>query len=79
MTLVQFPNPLADRLAKLRSALRDVDTSTMSTAQVADPCNEAVPDCTIDEMVSALRHVGEEHVREAEELKRFQKSRKCPA
>jgi len=75
MSTVQFPNSSAGRLAKLRDALRTVDTSTMTTAEVAEMCQQALPDCTIDEMATALRHVGAEHMKEADDLRRFQEGR----
>ena len=75
MSIVKFPSPPVGRVEKLRAALRDVDTSTMTTAEVADLCEEVLPDCTVEEIVSALRDVGLEHYREADQLLAFDKRR----
>jgi hypothetical protein len=57
----------------LKEALRHADTATMTTPQVLDFCEAKVPGCTIEEIVRALRQVGDEQLQQAHRL-----SRDCP-
>ncbi len=68
MSIKQFPPRGAFRLETLKSTLRPVDTGTLSTPEVAALCEAALPDCTVEEIIQALREVAEEHRREAEQL-----------
>jgi len=77
MTIEKFPlRPL--RLRVLKAVLRPADTSTMTTPQVVALCEKAVPDCTIDEIIAALRQVAAEQMQEAAALERFHSSRRRP-
>ena len=66
MSVKQFPPRGAFRLETLKSALRPAETETMTTPEVAALCEAALPDCTADEIIQALREVAEEHQQEAE-------------
>ena len=65
MTVESFPLRGPMRFEALKSALRGVDTSAMTTPEVVDLCQSAAPGVTVDEMIAALRQVGDEHLRRA--------------
>jgi hypothetical protein len=46
-------------------------TISQTIAEVVEAIQAAVPDATPDEMIAALRQVGEEQMREADELEKF--------
>ena len=71
MTVENFPMRGPIRFDALKAALRPVDTSTMNTAEVVMLCETAVPGCTVEEIIQALRQVAAEHMQEAEELRRY--------
>jgi hypothetical protein len=54
----------------LKEALRHADTTNMTMPQVLDFCETKVPGCTIEEIVRALRRVGDEQLQEADRLSR---------
>ena len=64
------PHVAGANFEALKKALRHADTATMSTAQVLDFCEATVPGCTIEEIVRALRQVGDEQLQEAARLSR---------
>jgi hypothetical protein len=51
---------------RLLETLRKMDTRSMTTPEVAEACEAAVPGVTIEQMVAALRIVGQEHYRAAD-------------
>ena len=75
MSVEQFPTRSAFRFEILKAALRPADTNRMSTPEVAALCEGALPDCTVDEIIQALKEVAEEHEQEADRLQRLKASR----
>lgn len=69
MTITNLPLQGEHRMEALRQALRPVDTSPMTVPEVVRLCEEAAPGCTFEEIILALRQVGEEHQKEAEALR----------
>ena len=67
MSIKQLP-PRAFRLDTLKAALRPADTTAMSTPEVVELCEAALPDSTFAEIIQALKEVAEEHRQEAEQL-----------
>ncbi len=65
----RFPVRGPQRIATLKAALYPIDTSTMSTPSVVDLCEAALPGCTIDEIIQALKECAEEHYAEADALR----------
>jgi hypothetical protein len=59
------------RFDQLKAVLHAVDTSPMTTPEVVLLCEMEVPGCTVDEIIAALRQVGIEQLKEAEQLKRY--------
>lgn len=57
-----------NRIEKLKAVLRPLDTSGMSTADLAVLCTREVPGCAADEIVEALRSTAFEHRQEANAL-----------
>lgn len=60
---------------RLCEALRQVDPSKMTTPEVVTYCSRAVPGAGVDQMIRALRQVGEERLAEARELAEYRKYR----
>jgi hypothetical protein len=56
----------AARLEALRDVLRAMETANMTPGEVVTACQNAVPDATIDEIVSVLRQTAGEHIEEAD-------------
>ena len=72
-TMNATPHPLrgqATRLAALRDVLRPLDTSTMDTVILVRVCEDAVPDATVEDIITALRHTAAEHIAEADQAER---------
>jgi hypothetical protein len=53
---------------RLLDALRNMDTTAMTTPEVVAACDAVVPGIDIERIVEALRIVGEEHYRDAARL-----------
>ena len=73
------PHPLrsqAVRLASLRNFLRPLNTAGMETEELLKQCLDAVPDATIDEVVTALRQTAAEHNAEGDQLQAYATARK---
>ncbi len=68
MTITEFPKSAAARLEILKAILRHADTGTMTTPEVVQVCESALSDCTVDEIITALRLVADEHIAEAVSL-----------
>lgn len=75
MTVTNFPTCGPKRINVLRAALRSVDTSTMTTPEVVDLCEATLPSCTVEEIITALDMVANEHMDEADQLERYRASR----
>jgi hypothetical protein len=58
----------ADRLASLRNFLRPLNTGDMEPQELLKQCLNAVPDATVEEVVTALRQTAAEQNAEADQL-----------
>ena len=65
------------RKVDLRDALYGVDTREMTTDEVVAFCSKTVPGCSLEEMIEALRDVGDRHHQEADQLLAFREMRKA--
>ena len=78
MTVIPFPPtpPTTEqRQTILKDVLRPADTTTMTTPEVAELCEAALPDCTLPEIIDALQAVMTEHFEHAEALRRYAESK----
>lgn len=62
---------------KLCAMLLDLDTTTMTTADVVAACKEVEPTVTRTEIAAALRDVAAAQLAEAEQLERYGRTRRA--
>ena len=67
---------MTNRIEHLAAALRGANIDTMTTPDVIALCERALPDCTADEIYTALRSVAEETFEHADELVTFKNQRR---
>ena len=48
---------------------------SLALTAFAAACEEALPDCTVEEIIQALKEVAEEHHQEADQLRRLKAGR----
>lgn len=76
-----FPLRGQVRLDAIRQAIRSAPAKLLAappdpaTYQIADLVLAAVPDADLEEIATALRFVGDEQLREAEQLEAYARSR----
>ena len=58
MNITRFPPRGPKRLETLKTELRSLDVTTMSTPEVVEACQEVLPDCTVEEIIQALKETG---------------------